>query len=483
MSKRRYNGPSRRSKNWSSSVVGTHASSNSARSSHRSVSSTRRRTQNYSTRSAELRQMNVGGSKYTARVSHRDAERFVKKGSTVRRVRNVILVIVILAAVVGIAFALGSCAYRSSVSGSMALNDDDVKGALTTPSSNSAYNVLIVGIGEDAEIGQTAGLIMIARIDEQNKKVTLLNVPNNIAATLSKNGDYMLRDAISVGGEKELVSAVSKTLDIDIAHYVRTTKSDFINLVNTLGGVDVNVEQRVDDPRVSSIVLSVGEQTLNGDEALTLASAYNYKDGRIVRSGIQKQILTNLIAKVKDKSGMDFLTCADAISKTFKTDLTFDDLERITEVYNSCENVYYTLIPGSQSVVNEKTYYVISSTSWAKAKEKFLAGEDPQTSIDTSQVDKTQITIDILNGSGTDGLATLAESKLVKAGYQIKSTGNAESYVYNETLVVYKENKDSLAAEAIVQDLGVGRTVAAGSFYSLENDIQIYIGKDWKAVD
>ena len=32
------------------------------------------------------------------------------------------------------------------------------------------------------------------------------------------------------------------------------------------------------------------------------------------------------------------------------------------------------------------------------------------------------------------------------------------------------------------QDLGAGRTVSAGSFYTLETDIQVYVGKDWKAI-
>ena len=47
---------------------------------------------------------------------------------------------------------------------------------------------------------------------------------------------------------------------------------------------------------------------------------------------------------------------------------------------------------------------------------------------------------------------------------------------------MYKEDKDALTAEAIVQDLGAGRTVSAGSFYTLETDIQVYVGKDWKAI-
>ena len=59
---------------------------------------------------------------------------------------------------------------------------------------------------------------------------------------------------------------------------------------------------------------------------------------------------------------------------------------------------------------------------------------------------------------------------------------NAPLYVYDDTLFLYKEDNDALTAEAIVQDLAAGRTVSAGSFYTLETDIQVYVGKDWKAI-
>ena len=221
---------------------------------------------------------------------------------------------------------------------------------------------------------------------------------------------------------------------------------------------------------------------MDGEQALTYVSAFNYKDGRTVRSAIQKQVFGNLISKIQDKSGLDFMMTADTLSKTFKTDLTYDDLLRIGTVYSSCENVYYATIPGSQSIVNDKTCYSISSTSWSKAKEKFMAGEDPQIYQDTSQVNRAETTIEVLNGSGSEGLATQVANALTQAGYQVTSTGNAPSYVYDETLVIYREAKDEITAEAVIQDLGAGRAVSAGSFYSLETDIQIYVGKDWKTL-
>ena len=483
MSNNRFNRSSRRSKNWSSSVVGTHASSGSRRPSQRSLRSTQYRTRNLDNKTTELRQMTVRTSSVSDRVArHKTGRSFTKDALVRRRRHSIVLGLIVATMVAALAFFLGSCAYRASITGSMALNDDEVKSVLVEPEENAPYYVLIAGLGDDPQVGQTASFLMLMRVDEQNNQISLLGIPDNIAVSLSKSGDYMLRDAISVGGEKELISAVSSKLEIDIAHYIRTTESDFVALVDALGGVHVNVEQRVDDPRVSSVVLNVGEQDLNGEQALAYVSAFNYKDGRTVRSNIQGQVLTELISSIQAKSGLDFITTVDTLSHYFKTDLVYDDLIRIAHAYSSCETIYHITIPGSQSINGDKTYYVISSSAWSVAKEKFMAGEDPQVYQDTSQVNKAETTIEILNGSGSEGLATQAATILSQAGYQITSTGNAPSYVYDETLVVYREAEDELTAQAVVQDLGAGRAISAGSFYSFETDIQVYVGKDWKAL-
>ena len=100
-------------------------------------------------------------------------------------------------------------------------------------------------------------------------------------------------------------------------------------------------------------------------------------------------------------------------------------------------------------------------------------------SVDTSGVDKSGVSIIVLNGAGIDGYSAQAAEVLKSNGYAIEDTGNAESFVYDETLVIYREEKDKVAAEAIVQALGTGRTVSAGVYYSLKTDIQVVVGKDW----
>ena len=62
-------------------------------------------------------------------------------------------------------------------------------------------------------------------------------------------------------------------------------------------------------------------------------------------------------------------------------------------------------------------------------------------------------------------------------------TGNADAYVYDETLVVYSSPEDEAAAEDIIGILGSGRSVDADYYYSFDSDLLVIIGKDWKPLD
>jgi len=96
-----------------------------------------------------------------------------------------------------------------------------------------------------------------------------------------------------------------------------------------------------------------------------------------------------------------------------------------------------------------------------------------------ASVDPSKYTVIVKNGSGATGSADEAASKLKKAGYTISDTGNADQYVYTETLVIYKKAKNKAVAEAIASTLGTGRAVSASIYYSFSSDIEVIVGSDW----
>lgn len=75
----------------------------------------------------------------------------------------------------------------------------------------------------------------------------------------------------------------------------------------------------------------------------------------------------------------------------------------------------------------------------------------------TTAVSKT-LTIQVLNGSGTKGEAGKVASLLKAAGYSISSTGNADTFDYQKTVIQIKKSKASFATQ-LKKDLSASYTV------------------------
>ena len=398
--------------------------------------------------------------------------------SQARRTR--IWVIVSIAVIAALALTLGSCAFKGSLSSSMAINDDSVESSLVAPASDTdPYYVLLAGISNEGTDKEAASFVAVMRVDEQSKNISLLNIPGTVSASYEGVAldDPLLRDAPHAVNEGELVKQVSSLIDQDINHYLRITDENFVALVDGLGGLKITVDKAVDDPTVGTTVLDPGEQTLNGTQALAYVSAKNYTDGVGQRASVQNKVLTALVDQIVSKGGLSAVFGADEIAGKIKTDLGYDELVALASLYPEA-NVNVATMPGSQSKAGKRLHWSVGS-SWSAVRDEFKSGDDMDVSIDTSGVDKGSLTIKVLNGAGTDGYSAQAAKVLESAGYKIKETGNAESFVYDETLVIYRNDDLRAAAEAIVKDLGTGRAVSGSVYYSLDTDIQVVVGKNW----
>ena len=400
-----------------------------------------------------------------------------------RRRNNIILVVVAVVIIAVLIFNIASCAFRSFASASMALNDEGVKNELVAAKADEPYYVLLAGLSDPGTSTEAASFLAILRIDEQNKQFSLMNIPNNIMVTYGQGNQDLLRNAVRQGGEAELVRAVKSQTGIDFAHYLRITEEGLQKLVDDIGGVQINVQYRVDDPRVGHVVIPPGEQNLSGEQAVAFVSATNYQAGRTQRTNNQMELFFALINKMTSSEGLGWISDSDVVSSAIKTDMSYDALSHLASLYSDGSTFFTATMPGSQYSLNNVICFAPNAKGWEQTKEHYMNGEDTNTSIDTSGVDKSKLSIVVQNGSGTDGFAAQAAQILEQHGYTIQDTGNADSFVYTETLVIYKDQDDEAAAEAIVADLGIGRAVYASVYYNLKTDIQVVVGQDWKPVN
>lgn len=97
-----------------------------------------------------------------------------------------------------------------------------------------------------------------------------------------------------------------------------------------------------------------------------------------------------------------------------------------------------------------------------------------------NDIDPKSFTLFVRNGSGVDGAAAMIATNLTNAGYNVKGTDNAETNVYTETLIIYKNKDYKGDAEAVKNSINNGRTVNGDGLYNMETDVLIIIGDDYK---
>ena len=424
------------------------------------------------------------GSQYSKRVSRREFTQAIQRRA---RLRRIIVVVVCCVAVAVIAACAGIFAFLGSIDAKLSLKDSDAASALVAPKeSGTFFTVVAADLDPEGVANATAGpdAICLVRVDTQTRAATIVSIPANTQVTLKDGNMHQLREAATQEGDAALVRAVSGLMGVDISHYVKVDAAGIVRLVDSLGGVEVDVAEEVDDPTAGDVYVPAGVQNLDGAAALTLARASNFTDGAEVQADNQRKLLTQVSLRMLGNDTLGFLMGLDGMGDTFQTDMAVADAVALSDALRtmSADSVFGAMLPGYDLIKNDVMYYATSSDEIAAMMELVQAGENPVSQGSVETVDPSSFTITVRNGSGVTGSAAQIAEVLQGKGFKVTETGNTDSFAYNETLVVYKDDAFLPAAQTVVSALEAGRTVAGGDFYTFETDVLVILGQDWKPI-
>lgn len=116
-------------------------------------------------------------------------------------------------------------------------------------------------------VGQRTDSMMLLHISEGSDKPTLVSLPRDSAVTIPGKGRDKLNSAYALGGPKLLVRTVETATGVRIDNYMEIGFAGFVDIVDAVGGVEINVRADVDDPK-AGLKLKKGTQVLTGAQAL-----------------------------------------------------------------------------------------------------------------------------------------------------------------------------------------------------------------------
>lgn len=451
-------------------------------------------------------------NKNIRKKSNTKSNRKRKKMKTWKKVLLVILLIII---VIAIYFIYNSIKIKGQVS---------LSGMLATAAGHDEntrknlgeFQVLIMGVSTDQAGVDLTDTIMVASYNPNTQRAVLLSIPrdsytgkNPKRATASEkiNAIYNLTK-----DPQETLDAVNELTGLDIKYYMIVRTEALIELVDAIGPIeyDVPTNMNYDDPTQDlHIHIDKGVQQIDGEKAEQLLRfrknndgttfPAEYGDNDIGRMRNQREFIMAVIDQTVTAGNITKLgQILDIASRNLTTNVDFNAVKDYLPyaVEFSTANMQTEVLPGTTpnlSQTNNVSIYVVDKEETeALIKRLFYPEEETESSTEnttnstssnsttsgaTSTNSKSDIKIEVINGSGTSSKLQDAVDILKKEGYDVTKTGTTSTI--SKTIITNRKDIETDELTEIKDALGVGN-ISTNKSSTSKVDVQIIIGKDFQ---
>ncbi len=329
-------------------------------------------------------QQNAADYSRNAQVYHAAAT--AKKGGK-RTVFIVLAAILVALLAAGTAFAL----YMNDVSNKLNRGDKTdeelmaINEALSYKSNfNEVFYMLLIGSDERTEGEMSRSDVnIVVRVDPVDNKVSMISIPRDTKIDIEGHGTQKFNAAYAFGQVPGVVEATENLLDVEISHYAEVNFSELKELVNAVGGVTVEVDERIDNKKCDDgdgnhYVIEEGTQRLNGGEALTFARNRDYPQGDFVRTSNQRKLIEAIVDEVLATPITKIPTVVQAAAGCVTTDIGVIDLIGLAQQFADSDGItmYNAMLPSYTQTINGISFVINDEEKTAELMELFLAGKD-----------------------------------------------------------------------------------------------------------
>lgn len=279
------------------------------------------------------------------------------------------------------------------------------------------------------------------------------------------------RESTSAGREA-LINTVADVTGIEVDHYAEVGLLGFVLLTDAVGGVDVCLNNAVDEP-MSGAKFPAGEQTLSGQDALSFVrQRHELPRGDLDRITRQQVYMASLTNKVLSTSTLSNPGKLNDLSKAVERSVTLDDgwdvmglatqMQGLTGGNVTFQTIPVTSIDGTgdfgESVVTIDKKQVHSFFEdllgdSASDGDDGKGTDDSDSSSDIEDYEPSESTVSVYNASQIGGLASRVGDLVSGAGYSMGEVGNATETGISESQVNVADTNDP-AARGLAEQLG-----------------------------
>ena len=179
----------------------------------------------------------------------------------------------------------------------------------------------------DLEEGAQSDTIIIAAINSDTKEVRLASVFRDTTVKQADNKIHKANYAYFTGGPKDAINMLNRNFDLDIQDYVTVDFKALADVVDLLGGIEIDVsddEVKEMNRHIEGTGAVAGKEvhkleeggtyTMDGVQAVTYARIRKNVGGDYKRTERQRIVIKKVVEKAK---GMDLATINKIINKVF----------------------------------------------------------------------------------------------------------------------------------------------------------------------
>ncbi|HUN24551.1 MAG TPA: LCP family protein [Anaerolineales bacterium] len=174
-------------------------------------------------------------------------------------------------------------------------------------------NILLIGLDQrpGESVASRTDSLILTRVDLEKNHLVLVGIPRDLWVVLPDGSQNRINTAHyfaelneSGSGPLAAVDTVSANFGLTLHYYVRVNFDGFRALIDSIGGIEINIEKRIyddlyptDDYGYQTIVFEPGLQTLNGEQALQYART-RHGSSDFERAKRQQQVIAAFISRL-----------------------------------------------------------------------------------------------------------------------------------------------------------------------------------------
>lgn len=205
------------------------------------------------------------------------------------------------------------------------LDKNEYVSSFELKSSPLVSNILLLGVDGSAESSSRSDSMILVSVDFAHAKIKLTSFLRDSWVEIpSKGKKAKLNAACSYGGPQLAVDTIEYNFGVDIDHYVMVDFDMFTQIIDNLGGIDVEVTKKE-----AQFINSTTRQTvdygesvhLNGDEALVYCRIRKL-DTDYMRTYRQRKVIAALINRAKTAGISKLIETVQSVFPLIQTDMS-----------------------------------------------------------------------------------------------------------------------------------------------------------------